>query len=197
MSFKKKVLWLMAAERGRRFCAAAEVEFRKTFKHMCLESKPDIAVVYARVNATKKFLDDYNIHLNILQHETSIRLKCLKDKPDQTVDPQVLVKEFTDYILTRDNGLGFGVLAIDRIDKLTFTQRNMLFSYIEHSTIPFSVLFIIPQQDWDRWDFDDFRKSVKSMRGSFQNMRDIGIYVKKNSKGLEFDANGNLLRCTD
>lgn len=178
------------------FCASSEVDFRATFKECFNEKARAFPVVYARVNAATKFSDDFNIHLNILQYETTLKLKCLGDRVDQTVDPYKLAKELEEHIRFRDNRVGISVLAIDRIHKLTPAQLNMLFMFFNHGRFPFSTLFIIPEGEWNRVNNFNFYKMVESMDTSFRSLIDIENFFKERSEGIVFDNNGNFVNDT-
>lgn len=194
MHLKKKALWLAASWRNL-FCATSEVDFRATFKTHYRESNRDFAIVYARVNGKEKFQKEFNIHLNVLQYETTIRLDCLSGRPDQTVDPYALAKELNEHIMVKDNALGMGVLAIDRIDYLTPGQQHMLVNFFSHGMFPFSTLFILPEQYLESGLYE-FRQVLKPVQFTFKNLTDVERFFNDNSEGIEFDQCGNFLKDT-
>ncbi|MBL7840589.1 MAG: hypothetical protein JNJ75_10645 [Cyclobacteriaceae bacterium] len=178
------------------FCATSEVDFRATFKQHYRNSNQDFSTVYARVNATEKFQKEFNIHLNVLQYETTLKLKCLGDRADQTVDPYALAKELNEYIKVRDNRLGIGVLAIDRIEKLTLAQQNLLINFFIHNIFPFSTLFILPEQCLNSIANDGLQQLLKQLDFTFKNLDDTEMFFKERSEGLAFDQFGNFIRDT-
>lgn len=162
-SYKFQVLRLRAvkliAEQRSFVVASSELGLRDFFKvstEFPIEGM--INLVYARVNARDAEKEGYTIHLNVLPEETSLKsLKCIKERPDNLVEPHHLAQELNEYLLKRDNKSGLLMLAIDRVHMLTNNKRNILASIFRHYTLQFAVVLIIPLK---QWEFFELRHAI-------------------------------------
>lgn len=188
---RKKMLWTIAFARTT-FCVAEEFDFRETFKRYAKQAKRDVLLVYARVNAKEKFLNEFSVHLNILQYETTVKLESLKGHPNQTIYPHILAKELQELMNFQVQGEGLMVLAIDRVDKLSPGQRNTLAYFFSTHMFPFSIMFILPTRDWDRWSNDyEFKEFLKMTEHKFKTDNDLKIFFDERSKDIVFSRIGN------